>query len=53
MGRIQDHIIKLKCRECDKITKFTKKNKKKLKQKLELKKHCPNCNKHTVHIESK
>jgi large subunit ribosomal protein L33 len=53
MGRIQDHIIKLKCRDCGKLSHFTKKNKKKLKEKLELKKHCPFCRKHTTHLESK
>ncbi|MEA3273686.1 MAG: 50S ribosomal protein L33 [Patescibacteria group bacterium] len=53
MGRIQDHIVKLKCQECQRINYFTGKNKKKLKEKLELKKHCPNCKKHTLHIEVK
>ena len=29
------------------------KNKKKIQEKLELKKHCPKCRKHTVHKEGK
>ena len=53
MGRIQDHMVKLKCKECGTINYFTKKNKKKLKEKLEMSKHCPVCKKHTPHIETK
>jgi large subunit ribosomal protein L33 len=53
MGRITDHIVKLKCQECQKVNYFIKKNKKKLKDKLEFKKHCPHCRKHTLHVETK
>ena len=53
MGRIEDHIVKLKCQECNHINYFTWKNKKKLKEKLQLKKHCASCGKHVMHIEIK
>lgn len=53
MGRTQDHMVKLKCETCKEINYFVKKNKKKLKEKLGLKKHCPHCRKHTTHIEIK
>ncbi|MDD5652289.1 MAG: 50S ribosomal protein L33, partial [Candidatus Moranbacteria bacterium] len=35
------------------INYFTTRNKKKIKEKLEMKKHCKFCNKHTVHKEMK
>ncbi|MBD3300390.1 MAG: 50S ribosomal protein L33 [Candidatus Moranbacteria bacterium] len=53
MGRIQDHYIKLKCSICKTEIINTKKNKKKLKEKLELNKFCKNCKKHTKFVEAK
>ena len=54
MGRIQDQRVKLRCKECNTVNYFTKKNKKKLKEKkLELLKYCPQCKKHTPHMEVK
>jgi len=49
----QDNLIKFECTECKKITCHSRKNKKTIKTRLELKKHCPNCQKHTVHKETK
>jgi large subunit ribosomal protein L33 len=49
----QDNLIKFKCTVCNEINYYTFKNKKKIQAKLELKKHCPKCRKHTPHIEMK
>ena len=49
----QDNLIKLECSTCKKTNYHSFKNKKKLKGRLELKKHCPNCDTHTLHKETK
>jgi large subunit ribosomal protein L33 len=49
----QDNLIKFECTECKKITHFSHKNKKILKERLEMTKYCPNCKKHTLHKETK
>lgn len=49
----QDNMIKLECTECKKINYYSRKNKKTLKNRLELKKFCRSCKKHTLHKESK
>ncbi|MFC1687862.1 50S ribosomal protein L33 [Patescibacteria group bacterium] len=49
----QDNLTKLECTECHNINYHTKKNKKILKNRLELKKHCSKCGKHTMHKETK
>ena len=49
----QDNLIKLECKECKRVTYFTTKNKKKLKDRLELKKQCQFCRKHKEHKETK
>jgi large subunit ribosomal protein L33 len=49
----RENLVKLKCEVCKNINYFTTRNKKKLKEKLALKKHCPVCKKHTVHKEMK
>jgi len=49
----QDNLIKLKCSQCEKINYFSYKNKKKIQEKLALKKHCPHCKTHTIHNEMK
>jgi large subunit ribosomal protein L33 len=49
----RENIAKLKCEECKSINYFTTRNKKKLKDKLEMKKFCKKCRKHTVHKEMK
>lgn len=43
----------LRCNECKERNYFTKKNKKNTSEKLELKKYCPRCRKHTLHSETK
>ncbi|MFA5777109.1 MAG: 50S ribosomal protein L33 [Parcubacteria group bacterium] len=49
----RENIAKMKCSECKNITHFTTRNKKKLKEKLELKKYCKFCRKNTLHKEVK
>ncbi|PIR73352.1 MAG: 50S ribosomal protein L33 [Candidatus Moranbacteria bacterium CG10_big_fil_rev_8_21_14_0_10_35_21] len=49
----QDNLVKLKCVDCKNINYHTTRNKKKIKEKLEVKKHCGKCKKHTIHKESK
>ncbi|MDZ7612064.1 MAG: 50S ribosomal protein L33 [Candidatus Moranbacteria bacterium] len=49
----QDNLIRLQCSECKKINYYSQKNQKKIQEKLQLKKHCPNCKKHTKHMEKK
>lgn len=43
----------LECTECKRRNYATEKNKRNTSSKLELRKHCPWCNKHTVHREVK
>lgn len=49
----QDNLIKFECTVCKKINYFSTKNKKKIKTRLELKKFCEHCKKHTLHKETK
>ncbi|MFH1631755.1 MAG: 50S ribosomal protein L33 [bacterium] len=49
----QDNLIRLECTECKKINYQSKKNKKIIKDRLEMKKHCKWCEKHTMHKETK
>ncbi|MBU1164829.1 50S ribosomal protein L33 [Patescibacteria group bacterium] len=49
----QDNMIKLECKECKRANYYSRKNKKTLKDRLELKKFCSHCKKHTDHKESK
>lgn len=44
---------KLQCFECKRINYFTRKSKKMGEKKLELKKYCKWCRKHTLHKEGK
>jgi large subunit ribosomal protein L33 len=44
---------KLQCQECKRINYYTSKSKKIAEKKLELKKHCRWCRKHTLHKEGK
>jgi len=45
--------VKMQCTKCKQVTHFTRKNKKTLKNRLEIKKHCKNCKLHTPHKETK
>ncbi len=46
-----EKLVKMKCVECKNINYYTNRNKKKIKEKLELKKYCKFCQKHTLHKE--
>uniref|UniRef100_A0A7C3NFE4 Large ribosomal subunit protein bL33 n=1 Tax=candidate division WOR-3 bacterium TaxID=2052148 RepID=A0A7C3NFE4_UNCW3 len=46
-------IITMVCSECKRKNYMTTKNKKKQTDKLELKKYCKFCKKHTLHKEAK
>lgn len=45
--------VKLECTECKKANYFTRKNKKNIKDRLEISKFCSHCRKHTPHKETK
>lgn len=49
----RDNMIKLECTECKHTNYFSRKNKKILKDRLEVSKHCKFCKKHTLHKETK
>ncbi|HDO23792.1 MAG TPA: 50S ribosomal protein L33 [bacterium] len=49
----QDRLIKLKCSECNRINYWSRKNKKKVERKIELKKFCKWCRGHKIHKEVK
>ncbi len=49
----QENLIKLECKDCKQINYYSQKNKKVLKNRLELKKFCKRCKKHTLHKETK
>ncbi|MFA6551348.1 MAG: 50S ribosomal protein L33 [Patescibacteria group bacterium] len=49
----QDNMIKLECTACKRVNYNSKKNKKTIKQRLELSKFCRPCKKHTPHKETK
>jgi large subunit ribosomal protein L33 len=52
-SKYSEHVIKLRCEACKRINYYSRKNKKKVERKLELKKYCKWCKKHTKHKESK
>ncbi len=49
----QDNLIKLECTVCHRVNYYSQKNKKTLKNRLELSKFCRWCKKHTNHKETK
>ena len=49
----QPNLIKLQCGECKRVNYWSSKNKKKVERKIELKKFCNWCRKHTIHKETK
>lgn len=48
-----DKMVVLACEDCKERNYTTTKNKKTNKERMELKKFCSRCNKHTVHKETK
>ncbi len=51
-GRV-DKMVVLACEECKERNYTTVKNKKVTKERLELKKYCSRCQRHTAHKETK
>ncbi|MCI0566053.1 50S ribosomal protein L33 [bacterium] len=49
----QDHLIKLNCSKCKRTNYFSRRNKKRVERKIELKKHCKWCRAHLPHKEAK
>ncbi len=49
----QETLAKLECTKCKRVTYQTKKNKKTIKARLELKKYCKFCRARTPHKETK
>jgi large subunit ribosomal protein L33 len=48
-----ENLIGLKCSACNRRNYYTHKNKKKVERKIEIKKYCRFCRKHTSHKETK
>jgi len=51
--KYKEKLIGLECSDCHRINYYTTKNKKVIKEKLELKKYCKHRGKHTLHKETK
>ncbi len=49
----QIQLIKLACTNCKRVNYWTRKNKKLVERKIELKKWCKWCKKNTIHKEAK
>lgn len=49
----QDNMMKLECTVCKTTNYHSHKNKKTLKERLEMNKFCNKCKKHTLHKETK
>lgn len=49
----QDQLIKLVCEKCKRTNYYSRKNKKLVTKKVELKKFCKWCKKQTKHKEAK
>ncbi|MFH1610869.1 MAG: 50S ribosomal protein L33 [Patescibacteria group bacterium] len=51
--KYKERLIGFECSECKRINYHSTKNKKTIKEKLELKKYCKFCKKHILHKETK
>ena len=49
----QDNLLRMKCAICKQANYYTSKNKKLVERKLEYKKFCKWCKKHTLHKEAR
>ncbi|MEK9186360.1 MAG: 50S ribosomal protein L33 [Patescibacteria group bacterium] len=52
-SKFSAHLIKLKCSVCNRVNYYTRKNKKQVERKIEFKKFCKWCRKHSIHKEAK
>ncbi|MFO7245487.1 MAG: 50S ribosomal protein L33 [Thermaerobacter sp.] len=46
-------IVTLECTQCKRRNYSTTKNRRTMQGRLELRKHCPHCNAHTLHRETR
>ncbi len=46
-------LVRLICEECKEENYYTDKNKRLNPERIEFKKYCPRCRKHTIHKEKK
>jgi large subunit ribosomal protein L33 len=53
MAKAKEKLIKLACEVCGRVNYWSHKNKKAIRERLNLKKHCKWCQKHTAHKETK
>jgi large subunit ribosomal protein L33 len=49
----KDYTVKMACEKCKRVNHFTRRNKKTVEKKLQLKKFCKWCRTNTVHKEAK
>ena len=49
----QDNLIKIQCSVCKRVNYWSRKNKKKVERKIEIKKYCKWCKAHKPHKETK
>jgi large subunit ribosomal protein L33 len=52
-SKFSENLIRLRCSVCKRINYYTRKNKKKVERKIELKKFCKFCRKSILHKETK
>ncbi len=52
-GKYSEKLIRLRCAVCKHVNYTTHKNKKLVERKIEFKKFCNWCRKHTIHKEAK
>ncbi len=52
-GKFTEKLIRLRCEACKHVNYYTRKNKKLVERKIEFKKYCNWCKKHTKHKEAK
>ncbi|MEK7546929.1 MAG: 50S ribosomal protein L33 [Patescibacteria group bacterium] len=52
-SKYSENLIALKCSVCANRNYYTRKNRKSVERKIELKKYCKKCRKQTVHKETR
>ncbi len=52
-GKKMRDLVRLICEECKEENYYTDKNKRLNPERIEFKKYCPRCRKHTIHKEKK
>ncbi|MCH7552089.1 50S ribosomal protein L33 [Patescibacteria group bacterium] len=53
MAKAKTTFVKSLCSDCKKVNYYLHKSKTAMEKKLELKKFCNACRKHTLHVEGK